>query len=190
MNIIQLMGRLGADAETRFTPSGMKVTTIRMACNSRRKDQEETIWYKVTLWGDRWDRMLPYLTKGSAVIVSGELRKPEIYTDRNGSPAIQLEVWADAVRFNPFGGNRSEEQGSSSFQQQGSESGNNPWTQSSSEGAAAAFNHPGAQGSFNQASSASPYGAADGSPQNAGFANMGQMQGGQMQEVGEDEIPF
>lgn len=108
MNLVQLMGRLGADAETRFTPGGQKVTNLRLACNVRKGQEEDTIWYRVTLWGDRWDKILPYMTKGSALVVTGELRKPEIYTDRNGNPAVSMEVWADNVRFSPFG--RSQDQ--------------------------------------------------------------------------------
>lgn len=103
MNFIQIMGHLGADAETRFTPSGQKVTNLRIACNIRRGGKDETVWYKVTIWGDRYDKMLPYLKKGSAVIVVGELGKPEIYTDREGKQQISLEVTAEFIRFSPFG---------------------------------------------------------------------------------------
>lgn len=104
MNFIQIMGRLGVDAETRFTPSGQKVTNLRVATTSRKGGKEETVWYKVTIWGDRFDKMLPYLKKGSAIVVAGELNKPEIYTDREGKPQISLEVTAETIRFNPFGG--------------------------------------------------------------------------------------
>lgn len=103
MNKIIIMGRLGADAETRFTPGGQKVTTFRMAVNSRRSGKDETAWYRVTIWGDRFDKLVPYFKKGSAVIVSGELRA-EIYMDKEGRPQIALEVTADSINFNPFGG--------------------------------------------------------------------------------------
>jgi single-strand DNA-binding protein len=103
MNFIQIMGHLGADAETRFTPSGQKVTNLRVATTVRRGGKEETIWYRITLWGDRFDKMLPYLKKGSAIIVVGELGKPEIYTDREGKQQIALEVTAEFIRFSPFG---------------------------------------------------------------------------------------
>lgn len=113
MNTIQLAGRLGADVETRFTPSGQKVSTFRMATNSRRGGQDTTTWWRVTLWGDRWDNMLQYLTKGSAMMVWGELKQPEIYTDRNGQPQVALEVTAEMLKFSPFGKGSDDNRGGS-----------------------------------------------------------------------------
>jgi single-strand DNA-binding protein len=103
MNFIQIMGHLGADAETRVIPSGQKVTNLRIATSVRKGGKEETVWYKVTLWGDRFDKMMPYLKKGSSLIVYGELNKPEIYNDREGRPQISLEITAEFIRFSPFG---------------------------------------------------------------------------------------
>ncbi len=103
MNVIEIAGRLGADPETRFTPSGQKVTTFRVATNSRRKGQDETTWWRITIWGDRFDRMMQYLKKGSAVIVYGTLQKPEIWTNRDGEPQVSLEITAEMIKFSPFG---------------------------------------------------------------------------------------
>lgn len=109
MNFIQIMGRLGADPESRFTPSGQKVTNLRVATTSRKGGKEETVWYKITIWGDRFDKMISYLKKGSSVIVVGELSKPEVYMDREGKPQVSLEVTAEFIRFSPFGGDKSSE---------------------------------------------------------------------------------
>lgn len=103
MNFIFIAGHLGADPETRFTPSGQKVISIRLAVNVRKGGKEETIWYRVTIWGDRFEKMMPYLKKGSGILVSGELGKPEIYTDRDGKQQISMEVTAENIRFSPFG---------------------------------------------------------------------------------------
>lgn len=103
MNILEIFGHLGADPEVRFTPSGQKVTTMRVATKVRKKGKDETIWFRVTIWGDRFDKMIAYLKKGSAVVVVGELDKPEIYTDREGRPQLSLEMTAEFIRFSPFG---------------------------------------------------------------------------------------
>lgn len=103
MNFIQIMGHLGADPETRFTPSGQKVTNMRVAVTVRKGGKDETVWYRITIWGDRFDKMMPYFKKGSAIIVVGELSKPEIYNDREGRPQVSLEVTAEFIRFSPFG---------------------------------------------------------------------------------------
>ncbi len=103
MNIIQIMGNLGSDPVTRFTSSGQKVTTLNVATNLKKGENTVTVWYRVTIWGDRFDKMLSFLKKGSSIIVVGELQKPELWTDREGRSQIQLEIWADMLRFNPFG---------------------------------------------------------------------------------------
>jgi single-strand DNA-binding protein len=100
MNQTTIGGHLGADPEVRFTSSGQKVTTLRVAT---RAGKEETIWWKVTLWGDQFDKMVSYLKKGSAVMCTGELNKPEIFTDREGKPQISVSLTAWHVGFSPFG---------------------------------------------------------------------------------------
>lgn len=105
MIIIEIAGHLGADPEVRVTPGGQKVTTLRMATNIRRGGKDETVWWRVTIWGDRFDKMMPYIKKGSALIVIGEMTKaPEIYTDKDGRPQVSsLELTAEMIRFSPFG---------------------------------------------------------------------------------------
>lgn len=104
MNFIHIAGHIGKDAETRFTANGDKVTTLIIATNTKKKGEEVTIWWNVTLWGDRWDKLIPYLTKGKALMVGGEMNKPEIYTDKEGKPQVgSLNVNAEYVKFPPFG---------------------------------------------------------------------------------------
>ncbi|MEI8125438.1 MAG: single-stranded DNA-binding protein, partial [Parachlamydiaceae bacterium] len=64
MIIVQIAGRLGRKPETRFTPSGQKVTSFSVATNVRKAGKEETVWWRVTVWGDRYDKMMTYLDKG------------------------------------------------------------------------------------------------------------------------------
>lgn len=69
----------------------------------RRGGKDETIWWRVTVWGEQFDKMMPYLKKGSAIIVFGELSKPEIFTDRNGQSQVSMNVTAINLSFSPFG---------------------------------------------------------------------------------------
>ena len=103
MNFIEIMGHLGADAEVRYTPNGQKIVTLRVATNLRKNGKDQTVWWRVTIWGERFDKILTYLKKGSSVIVMGELQKPEVYTDRNGATQISLDITAEVIRFSPFG---------------------------------------------------------------------------------------
>lgn len=108
MLLVQIAGHLGQDPETRFTPSGLKVTTLRVATNVRRGKKEKTIWWKVTLWGETFDRLLPYLKKGSAAFIMGEMDIPEMYQDREGNTQISMGLSASYIGFNPFGSGKSE----------------------------------------------------------------------------------
>ncbi len=111
MNHLTLAGHLGSDPEVRYTSSGTKVTTFRVATNSRRGGKDETTWWRITVWGEQFDKLMPHLKKGSAVIISGEMTKAEIYTDRDGNPQMSLNVTANSIQFSPFGrGERSGEQ--------------------------------------------------------------------------------
>jgi len=110
MKHIVIAGRLGNDPETRFTSGGQKVTTFRVATNHRRSKNEETVWWRITIWGDTFDKMLPYLKKGSAVMVSGDFAPPEIYTDKNGQPQVSLGITASELSFSPFGKSEGGEQ--------------------------------------------------------------------------------
>ena len=102
-NIIHIAGHLGADPESRFTSSGKKVTTLRVATRVRRGQNDDTIWWRVTLWDDRFDKMIPHFKKGSAIMVTGDLHKPEIFQDREGKSQIAMEITAMHVQFSPFG---------------------------------------------------------------------------------------
>ena len=104
MNFLHIAGHLGADPEIRFTSSGQKVTTLRVACKARKSGSEDnTIWWRVTVWGEQFDKMISFLKKGSAIMVVGEMNKPEIFKDREGNSQISLSMTASSLMFSPFG---------------------------------------------------------------------------------------
>lgn len=100
VNKVILIGNLGRDAETKFTPSGVAVTRFSVATTRRWKDQqsgewkEEANWTDVTLW--RQENLANYLTKGKQVYVEGRLRTHS-YDDRDGKKVYRTEVVADEV---------------------------------------------------------------------------------------------
>ncbi len=108
--IVQIAGHLGQEPETRFTPKGLKVTTLRVATNVRRAKTEKTVWWRVTLWGETFDRLLPYLKKGSAVYIMGEMDPVELYQDREGNMQPSMNMTASYIGFNPFGAGKSDRQ--------------------------------------------------------------------------------
>ncbi len=103
MNHTTIAGHLGADPEVRFTSSGQKVTTFRVAARVRRSTKDDTIWWRVSIWGEQFDKMIPYFKKGSPIIAMGEMNKPEIFTDRDGKPQVSMSLTAYSISFSPFG---------------------------------------------------------------------------------------
>lgn len=106
-----LIGNLGRDPETRFTPNGTMNVQFTMATNRRWNDQagqlqERTTWFRVTAWGRLAERLnnlaqQSYLSKGSQVYVSGVLEARD-YVDRNGQNRTSLDV--NANEFELVGG--------------------------------------------------------------------------------------
>jgi single-strand DNA-binding protein len=104
MIIVEIAGHLGGDPEVRFTSKeGKKVTNFSVATKVRRSGKDETVWWRVVIWGDRFDGVMPYLKKGSAIIVVGEMTPPKIYSDKENRPQVSLEIEAQIIKLSPFG---------------------------------------------------------------------------------------
>lgn len=78
MNLVILIGNLGADPELRYTSAGTPVCNLRLATNRTYKDangvkQEKTSWHRITLWGKQAEVAAQYLTKGRQVSVTGRI---------------------------------------------------------------------------------------------------------------------
>lgn len=79
LNRVQLIGRLGKDPETRYTPSGKKVTSFSVAVDRRWKSEEgetkeATDWFNVEAWGRLGEICQEYLGKGRLVYLEGRLQ--------------------------------------------------------------------------------------------------------------------
>ena len=79
LNRVQLIGNLGRDPETRFTPHGGKVCSFSIAVNRRWKNGEEgfkeaTDWFNIEVWGHLGGICQQYLHKGSRVYLEGRLK--------------------------------------------------------------------------------------------------------------------
>ncbi len=100
VNKVILLGNLGKDAETKFTPNGVARTTFTLATSRRWKDQqsgewkENTEWHNVVLW--RSENLANYLNKGKQVYVEGRL-ETRSFEDREGQKKYFTEVVAEDV---------------------------------------------------------------------------------------------
>lgn len=104
---VTLIGNLGRDPETRYTPTGTMNVGFSMAVSRHWTDQsgqrqERTTWFKVTAWGrlaETLDRLTQSgaLVKGKQVYVLGTIEQRE-YQDQQGATRTSLEVNADEVQ--------------------------------------------------------------------------------------------
>jgi single-strand DNA-binding protein len=100
VNKVILVGRLGKDAESKFTPSGTSVATFSIATSWRQKDQqtgewkENTDWHNIVFW--RSENVAPYLTKGTQVYIEGRLHTRN-YENKEGKKVYVTEVVAEEL---------------------------------------------------------------------------------------------
>jgi single-strand DNA-binding protein len=99
VNKVILLGHLGKDAETKFTPSGASVTNFNLATNRRVKDQQtgewrdETDWHRIVVW--QTENIANYLLKGKQVYLEGRLQT-RTWEDKDGKKNYTTEVICNA----------------------------------------------------------------------------------------------
>ncbi|MFC1502599.1 single-stranded DNA-binding protein [bacterium] len=96
VNKVILIGRLGADPQLKYTPSGKANVNFNLATNASWKDQEgnqqeRTDWHRVVAWGKLAEVMGEWLKKGSSVFLEGRLQT-RTYDDSNGVKKWITEV--------------------------------------------------------------------------------------------------
>jgi len=103
INRVVLTGNLTRDPELRSTPGGTSVCSLRIATNTRRKDQsgnwvDKPNYFDVTVWGAQGENCAQYLQKGRPVAVDGRLEWRE-WQDQQGNKRQSVEIIADSVQF-------------------------------------------------------------------------------------------
>lgn len=123
MQKLILIGYLGKDPESRFTPQGTQVVTVNVATTERWKDKksgeqnERTTWHYCEAWGRTAEVMAQYLTKGDQVYIEGKLRQEE--WEKDGQTQRMTKVRVDNIVFlNTKGGGASQGSNAPSGQSQ------------------------------------------------------------------------
>ncbi len=100
---VMIIGNLGRDPEMRYTPNGRPVTEFSVAVSHRSRDaatgewhDDQTDWYRVTVWGERAERTAEQFRKGNKVFVEGRFRTRE-FEGKDGQKRTSLDVTADNV---------------------------------------------------------------------------------------------
>lgn len=102
INRVVMTGNLTRDPELRTTPSGTSVCSLRLACNTRRKQGDQWVdkpnYFDVTVWGAHGENCAQYLSKGRPVAVDGRLEWRE-WEDKEGNKRQAVDIIADTVQF-------------------------------------------------------------------------------------------
>jgi single-strand DNA-binding protein len=95
------MARLGNDPEVRYTPDGKPVMDMSLAFNYGRKvnGQQPSQWISATMWGDRCEKLKPYLSKGQLVFVSMTEPHIEEYKRKDGTTGVSLRARVGELEF-------------------------------------------------------------------------------------------
>lgn len=99
LNKVMLIGNVAKDPELKFTPSGIPVTSFRLATTESWRDkdgslQEHTDWHSIVAWRGLAEIITKLVKRGSKIYVEGRLQSRS-FEDKNGIKKYVVEVLAD-----------------------------------------------------------------------------------------------
>ena len=103
VNKVTLVGRLGKDPETRYTPSGQAVANFSLATDETYKDragerQKRTEWHRIVMWGKLAEIAQQYLKKGALVYIEGRIQSRQWEDKRDGQKRTSYEIVANVMK--------------------------------------------------------------------------------------------
>ena len=108
MNKVILIGRLVADPELKYTPSGKAVCNVTVAVDRQSKDGG-TDFIDVVVWNKSAENLAQYMSKGRQLAVDGSIQKRS-YEDKEGNKRWVTEVLANRIEFIGSKGDNSSQQ--------------------------------------------------------------------------------
>ncbi|MBW4936509.1 single-stranded DNA-binding protein [Marinobacter sp. F4206] len=100
VNKVILIGNLGQDPDTRYTPNGNAVVNLNLATDESYKDRQtgqlvpKTEWHRIVLFGKVAEVAGQYLRKGSKVYIEGKLQTRK-WQGQDGQDRYTTEVVVD-----------------------------------------------------------------------------------------------
>ena len=105
VNKVILLGRLGANPEVRQTQNGTIVATINLATNEVFKEETQTEWHSVVIFGKGAEVIQQYCKKGDALYVEGRIRTNK-WQDTSGQNRYSTEIIANNFQLLGSGNNQ------------------------------------------------------------------------------------
>ena len=103
LNKVQIIGRLGANPDLKYSQNGAPVCTLSIATDESYNDREgnkvqRTEWHRVTVFQRQAENCSTYLTKGSLVYIEGSLQTRK-WQDQQGQDRYTTDIRAQKVTF-------------------------------------------------------------------------------------------
>jgi single-strand DNA-binding protein len=103
INRVVLVGRLTSDPELRALPSGSTVCSLRLACNTTRKNSagdytEKPNFFTVSVFGSSGESVHRYMSRGRRVAIDGRLDWRE-WESPEGGKRQAVDIVAESVQF-------------------------------------------------------------------------------------------
>ena len=139
VNKVILVGRLGAEPESRAFPDGGSICNLRLATSESWKDKqtgerkERTEWHRVVLRNRLGEVAQQYLKKGSQVYIEGRIQTRK-WQDQSGQDRYSTEIIGDGMTMLDSRGTASNNGSDQSSPQQPSGSQSQPQPASPSAG--------------------------------------------------------
>jgi single-strand DNA-binding protein len=104
LNRVMIIGNLGQEPETHYTPSGLPLANFSVATDESYPDkegkrQERVVWHRIVAAGKLALACHEYLRKGRQVLVEGRLRYAEWESNSDGRKQHRTEIVAARVQF-------------------------------------------------------------------------------------------
>ncbi len=99
LNKVMLIGNVGRNPELKFTPSGIPVTSFRLATSETWKNregdvQEHTDWHTIVAWRGLAEVIHKLVAKGSRIYIEGRIQT-RTFDDKNHNRRHVVEILAD-----------------------------------------------------------------------------------------------
>ena len=91
MNVFTAIGRLGRDAEVKYSADGKAITTFAVAVDDGFGDRKVTSWIDCALFGDRGPKISEYIRKGDRIGITGSIRLDN-YKTRDGEDKSKIAM--------------------------------------------------------------------------------------------------
>ena len=110
INRVVLVGRLVADPELRYTPSGVAVANFRLAVNrpfTNEQGEREADFINCVIWRKPAENLANYQKKGNLIGIDGRIQTRS-YDGQDGKRVYITEIVAESVQFLEFNKNEGE----------------------------------------------------------------------------------